>query len=384
MMFPGGIERALGIAEISEWFDWMRREIPRGGIGLPPEETAASFAGHALRLRDRIRGIYRHLPISLENRLIGSMIVYQCWELHRDLYSNAELTSARRKAALITVEAERYVRPMGPSWGYHLVEGRDGFRYLITVPSGLDSETQPATEVICNRLARLVGLAVPDAVIVSVDQNLLGGHDTRPGRSHPMTGHAPELCAGFRYPEPHQSGWPPRRKPFPLDRRSTRHLMGALVFDTWTLNLSPRQWSSDFSQATGRIEIALVGDAGGLAGGDWSRFLDSTHLSLPGVQAIAAKVRRWEQIGPWIGKMAGADLNPIWELAFQMPPAWYGGSGRTLSHVLDKLSRRQWDLPRALHNFVKEGYLPALKMRPSRAITAPDDQAHPLSEARRA
>jgi hypothetical protein len=34
-MFPGGIERALGVAEISEWFDWMRSEIPCGGIDLP-------------------------------------------------------------------------------------------------------------------------------------------------------------------------------------------------------------------------------------------------------------------------------------------------------------------------------------------------------------
>jgi len=372
MMFPGGIERALGIAEISEWFDWMRREIPRGGIVLPPEETAASFAGHALRLRDRIRNTYRHLPISLENHLIESAIVYQCWELHKDLYSNADWPEVRRNAALITVAAERYVRPVGVSWGYHLVEGRDGFRYLITVPTGLDTETVPATEVICNRLARLVGLTVPDVAIVSVEGDLLCGNDTRPGRAHRAPRHAPELCAGYRYLEP--PGRPPREKPFPLDRRNARHLMGALVFDTWTLNLLPRQWSSDFSQATGRIEVALVGDAGGLAGGDWSRFLGSTHLSLPGVQAIAAKVRRWEQIGPWIGKMAGADLNPIWELAFQMRPLWYGGCGRTLSHVLDKLSRRQWDLARALHNFIKEGYLPALKKQPSRAATGPDAQ----------
>jgi hypothetical protein len=76
MMFPGGIKRALGIAEISEWFEWMRREIPRGGLALPPEETAALFAGHALGVRDRVKSIYRyHLPTPLENRFIESALV---------------------------------------------------------------------------------------------------------------------------------------------------------------------------------------------------------------------------------------------------------------------------------------------------------------------
>jgi len=366
-MFPGGIERALGIAEISDWFDWMRREIPGGGVVLPDEEAAAAFAGHALRLRDRIREVYRHLPISLENRLIESAIVYQCWKLQKDLYASAISPGALRAGTLVTVEARRYIRPVGGRWGDHLVECRDGFQYLITVPSGLDSETLPATEIICNRLARMVGLTVPDAAIVSVGERLLSIHDARPGRAHCVAMQALELCAGFRCLDPRHQERGPLEEPFPIDRRNARHLMGALVFDAWTLNLSPRQWSIDFSAASGRVECVLVGDSGGLAGGDWSRFVDSTHESLPAVQAIAVKVRKWEQIGPWIAKMASADLNPIWELAFQMPPQWYGGGRRTLSHVLDKLGHRQWDLARALHHFIRVGYLPALRMQPRRA-----------------
>jgi hypothetical protein len=84
MMFPGGIERALGIVEVSEWFDWMKREIPRGGIDLPDEETATYFCAQALQLRDRARDLSRYVPISLENRLIESAIIYQCWARRRD------------------------------------------------------------------------------------------------------------------------------------------------------------------------------------------------------------------------------------------------------------------------------------------------------------
>lgn len=375
MMFPGGVERALGIAEISEWFDWMRREIPSGAIILPDEETASSFAAHALRLRDRIREVYRRLPISLENRFLESAIIYQCWDLQRRLYANSKWPESTRVATLLKVEASRYIDPVGSRWGYHLVEACDGFRYIVTVPTGFDTETIPATEVICNRLAKLVGLTVCDVAAVLLDRKLLRGSDVRGGRAHREPGRAPQLCAGFRYPKQGQPGKPLREGPLPPGQRGRRRLIGAMVFDTWTLNLLPREWSTDLTDATGRNECTLVSNAGGLAGGDWLRFLGSTHESLPAVQAVATTVRRWEQISPWVQKMACADLNPIWELAFQMPPSWYGGCRRTLSHVLDELGSRQWDLGKAMHHFIRVGYFPSFKRPPWNAAAEPSAQA---------
>jgi hypothetical protein len=379
VIVSGEVCQELGVVEVSEWFDWMRREIGRGGIDLPNEEIAVSLAGHALRLRDRIRDVYRHLPASLEDRLIRSAIVYQCWELQRSLHSNAKWPGANRVGPLVAVEAVRYVRPIGGKWGYHLVEARDGFQYVVTVPTGFFDETVPATEAICNGLARLLGLNVPTAAIVSVEAALLRHcHCTRPGRPHRAARRAPELCAGFRYVDPPPSDEPLQDKQLPLSRRNERHLVGALVFDTWTLNLSPRRWTLAFSKATGRIESTLVSDSGGLAGGDWARFLDASYQSLPAVQVIASKVKRWEQIDPWLRRIAGMNLNPIWELAFQMPTLWYGGCRPGLANVLGKLSMRQWDLARALHHFVQVGYLPSLKMPRSRAAAGPEAGA-PIS-----
>jgi hypothetical protein len=371
MMFPGGVGRALGIAEISEWFDWMRREIPSGAIILPDEEAAASFAAHALRLRDRLREVYHHLPICLERRFLESAIVYQCWNLQRRLYKSARWPEATRVATLLRVEATRYIDPMGSCWGYHLVEACDGFRYIVTVPTGFDTETIPATEVICNRLAKLVGLSVCDIAVVLLDRKLLRDGDVRGGRAHREPGRAPQVCAGFRYPETRPQDEPFREGLLPPGQRSRRRLVGALVFDTWTLNLLPREWSADLDGATGRSECTLASNAGGLAGGDWLQFLSSTHESLPAVQAVATTVRRWAQIDPWVHEMVCANLNPIWELAFQMPPAWYGGCRSTLSHVLDKLGSRQWDLAKAMHHFIKVGYFPSFKKPPLNAAAEP-------------
>ena len=365
-MFPGGVERALGIAEVSEWFDWMRREIPDGGVGLPYEETAVSFAGHALRLRDRIRGLSRHLPASLENRLIESAIVYQCWKRQKDVYSNSKWPEALRAGSLLTVEAERCMRPRGDKWGYHVVKGADGFQYDITVPTGLNTETAPATEVICNGLSRLLGLAGSDAVIVVVKPSLIAhGSDARPGRPHPPAGRAPLLCAGFRCFDSTLADASP---PHELSSRNIRHLAGALVLDIWALNLSARRWSSVFSEATGRDEIVLATCNGCLADGDWQRFLGSTSTATPAPQTVQREVRRPSQLHPWVQSIRQLDLNPIWELAFRMPPQWYGSRRRLIADVLDKLECRSWGLQSTVRELISTGFFPALTVPPSRGV----------------
>jgi hypothetical protein len=147
-----------------------------------------------------------------------------------------------------------------------------------------------------------------------------------------------------------------------------------LVLNSWTLNLSPRQWN-DCSGAVDQLDCALAGDAGGLAGGDWSRFLDSTHESLPAAQAVAARVKKWDQINPWVQKVFQANLDPIWEFAFRMPPEWYGGNRRTLTHVLEKLGRRQWEIGNALLHFLRVGYFPELRMSASGIVGASSKKA---------
>ena len=360
MMFPGGLDRALGGVEVSEWFDWMRREISRGGIDLPDEETATFFSAHALQLRDRIRDLCRHLPISLENRLIESVIVYQCWQRHRSVYQSPEMFELR-SCTLRIVEAVRYIRAMGSRWGGHLVEASNGLPYVVNVPTGYECEKGPATEIICNRLSRLIGLPVPDvALVVAAGAVIPLATDRRPALGLiPKPGRAPKLCVGFRYLSRSPDGVASAMGD--LSARNLRHLVGALIFDIWTLRLSERRWSTSFSEATGRTELTLLGGGDCLAGGDWLRFIGSGFPRRP-AQQVASEIRRWGQISPWLAKIRDLDLNKIWELAFQMPPEWYGGQRRLLAEVLDVISLRQRMLQSNVRDYEREGYFPALRM----------------------
>jgi hypothetical protein len=359
--------------EISEWFDWARRELVAGGLGLSTEETLVAFTGRALILRDRIRVLYRHIPPSLERRLIQSAIIYQSWKLNRETCAQAEWPGANRTESLVVVDAREYSGPVGPEWGSHLIRGQDGFQYIITVPSGFRRDTLLATQMICNTLARSFGLVVPRAAIVSVESGLLkGAHDSRPGRQH-LARRGLQLCAGFRYVDGRPSDDPTQHKRT-LTPRDRRQFLGSLVFDIWTMNLLPREWLSAFDEATGGVASILVDNSGGLAGGDWARFRASDFTSLPAPQATAAKVKNWKQLDPWISRAIGLDLNPLWNTAFEMPPEWYGCNKEDLASVLGKLGSRAWDLPRAVHYFIQMGYFPDLKMPPLRADGTADGE----------
>jgi hypothetical protein len=379
MMFPGGIDRALGIAEISEWFEWMRNQIPGGGIALPDEETATFFAGHALRLRDRLRDTYRHIPRSLEDRLIKSVVVYLCWERHRRLYASAKWPSPFRASELPTVAVERYIRPLDTKWGHHLVLGRDGFRYAIIVPYGGDASTMAATEVLSNALAGLLGLNVPQSVIVDIIR--LKASNSSRVQTVPVDGlsAAPNLCAGVRY----EAGSPSDLLPLGnqgLSARNLGQLIGALALDIWTLNLSERAWTIARNGAKGRVEVTLKGGAGCLCGGDWLRFLGSGPGFLPARQAVAPLLKKRSQIEPWMQKIRQLDLNPIWELFFRMPPHWYGSRRRLVAEVLDKLESRKWCLKSEVRELIRTGYLPGVTELQPRTYF-PLDEATPRRTA---
>jgi hypothetical protein len=348
-------------AEVSEWFDWMRREITQGGIRLPDEETSALFIWKALQLADRTKALYRHLLKDARDTLIKSTIVYQCWEKHAEIQVKAKWPGACSTGDLWLVEATKYIGPIGSSGRHHIVEASDGFPYVVTLSSGLWTETLPATEMICNKLAKLIGLRVPSAAVVTLCPKLLSLVNlARPQwRSH-RSGHSPDPCFGVRYIDPScgavNSGVEPR-----IHKRNPQQAIGSLLFDIWTLNLSPRIQFLSHDSATCRSKSICMGSSDCLSGSNWLDFLNSTFESVPAPQPVAAKVRSWGQLESWLKRIADLDMNPVWEMVFQMPPTWYGSRRRHVTHVLSMLRSRGFDIRRAVFHLTRIGYFAGLR-----------------------
>ena len=140
-MEAGNLASTLHVVEVSEWLDWLRRELTLGGISLPEEETAVLFIEHALRLADRAQGVYRHLPDSLRQRLISASIIYQCWGLQKRLRKEGR---PRESGKLKVVAATSCLALLGTSGSAQQAElstsntmiGRHWRRISLPEPTG--------------------------------------------------------------------------------------------------------------------------------------------------------------------------------------------------------------------------------------------------------
>jgi hypothetical protein len=358
-MESGQNEYSLLIAETSEWFDWLRRDLRLGGISLPCEETSVFFIERALHAADRVRGTYRHLPDALRYKLIKASIIYQCWENQK---GNTEKAAWKVPDCLPAVAAVSYVGPLGTSGRHHLFDASDGFRYVVTLPKPRWTETLPATEMICNELARLFGLAVPSGAVVSVGAKELRLADVNSNDRPEPRRHGSEPCCGFRYLGSERS---PEGARSLQGRWRKKQLRGALVFDIWTLNLATREFLPPSRSAAGQPEVILLDHSHCLSGSKWAEFEDSAVDSCPSPQSAAADVRSLDELWPWVREASMMDLSPIWEIASQIPPQWYGGRRAFVASMLEKLSARRGDLIHSVQLLARKGYFPGSKIQPA-------------------
>jgi len=154
--------------EISEWLNWMRRDLPAGGVELPGEDTSDLFATSAVRLAYRIRNLCRHLPASLRTKLIEAAILHQCWKHRMNLQKKLRAICAGSPAIDIA-QAATLIR--GRPDGECLMEAADGCKYVVKFPKCY-GDTALATEIICLALAKQMGLPVPAASVIVVSHSL--------------------------------------------------------------------------------------------------------------------------------------------------------------------------------------------------------------------
>jgi hypothetical protein len=359
---------SLLIVETSEWFDWLRRELSLGGISLPNEETSVLLIERALHLSDRAQSTYHHLPDALRYKLIKASIVYQCWEKQREITEKAGWN--RNAIALPAVNAISYVRLLGASGRHHLIDASDGFQYAITLPSLRWGETLSATGMICNELARLLDLQVPNAAVVSVGWKLLRLADANCKAWPKPNRRGSEFCCGFRYLGPERDAGVPGAV---RSRACRKELLGALVFDIWTLNLAPREFLPISKATPGKPKMLLFDHGHCLLGSKWNDFEDSSFQSFPSPQWAAGGIKSLDELWPWVHRALMMDLNPLWEIVSQMPAQWYGNRRAIVAGLLEKLSARRGDLIRAVQFLARNGYFPNASIVSQRASASRED-----------
>ncbi len=319
-----------------------------GGINMPTEECAVLYIGLALSMAQKVRAVYRHLPEPLRYQLVEAAVVHECWDSQRR--ERQRLQMPARRDAMYAVEAATYLGAIGNSGAHHLIEARDDFRYVITVPRGLWVETLPATEVICCEAARLLGLTVPTSAIVAVEQSLLRRIDLNCGPwGRPKRRDKFVPCCGFRYvegPEKAATVFDPR-----ANKAIAAQTIGRLVFNLWVQNFRSTRLAVLHDDSLRADRIEFFDHSRCLSGADWNRFMRTAYLAdaCPRIHLTEDDDR---EIRRWIRRVMEIDMSPLWQLVFDMPPAWYGSQRPRLAEVIETLEQRKYQLGRAIDTIV--------------------------------
>ena len=334
-------EKVAIVVETSEWFDWLRQDLLLGGLVLPNEESAVWMIQRALHLADRLRGTYRHLPESLREQFVRSQIVYQCWKEQRDRCERSGRLI--RPALLSRVKATAYLKKLGTSGRHHLIEADDGFSYVVTVASGLWTEFVPATEILCCELARQMGLSVPvSAVVVLSPEHLRKAQESGSDWRRPEGRFTVQECCGFRYVETDEADTDIYK--IALRSRALRtRLLGALLFNVWVGNRRTGRFALRDKGTVRGLQVVFFDYSECFWGSWWSEFTAKSEFA-----DLCANVQLsgtdGEDLRRWARKIRKIDMNPFWELAFQIPHEWYGGNRVRLVDTLQVVEGRRYYL----------------------------------------
>ena len=357
---------ALPLVRIEECLEWMKRELPLGGLPIPrSEQTCVLFAAKALELAEDARC---YSPKQRE-RYAQAEIVRQCWEYQRKLQDKARRSYIIQNKVIPVVHAVKHLRRIDGESQPHLMEASDGLQYVVKFPNNPRGRVSLATEMICNEAARLMGLPVPPMVILRVDKELI--RETKALRMelpHKTVQCEAGFCLGIPFIDSATSTILGRVPPeFAHGGRNFSTLVGGLVFDIWALNTQGRQSVLFFDHTSGRHRLLFIDQSRCLSGSEWYKFCLSGDDAPVAEQPMAERIRSWRHLAPWMCRVGQVKKERLLEIAFHIPESWYGGRRGELIAVIQKLiSRGGISISGILIRLERQGYFPNLR-QPSRS-----------------
>ena len=278
-------------------------------------------------------------------------------KLRRDAKATADALDERRPDRTgpdsSPLRALEFVRRMHGASQPSLMRCEDGGNYVVKFRNNPQHVRVLANEMLASRMARLLGLPVPDPVFIDVPPELVA--------TNPMlefqSGRGREACLpgvqfGSKFPGSPECTLVVDFLPDRLLRRVTsvdKIFAGALVFDKWTCNCDGRQ--AIFHRSTDREgsawAAALIDQGFCFNDGEWN-FPDSPIRSLYPRRLVYEKVRGLQSFEPYLSRLENLEVSEIEECARGIPEDWCGGSPELLARLMERLFERRRRVRQAL------------------------------------
>jgi hypothetical protein len=225
----------------------------------------------------------------------------------------------------------------------HLMRCENGRYVIVKFRNNPQHERVLANEFLATRLAELVELPVPVAMLVEVPQwlvehteelTIVVGSDTIPVEAGLQFGSqyliSPAEGQVFDYLPPEM-----------LDRvRNLNAFAGILALDKWTCNTDGRQAAFWRKGREKKYSAAFIDQGYCFNAGEWT-FPDFPLRGVYPSNEVYANVSGWESFQPWLSRIETLHEDAIREVAEEIPPEWYGGSWCELEALIRRLIERK-------------------------------------------
>ena len=236
------------------------------------------------------------------------------------------------------LRAVEYVTRLRGGSQAQVMRADDGECYAVKFQGNPQCTRVLANEFLACRLAQLIGLRVPQAVVIYADETIireqqiaftLGGASVAP---------KPGPQFGSRWVAEEQSfDFLPRAL---LGRvQNIREFAGVLAFDKWSGNADGRQAVFHRSRQQRKYTATFIDFGYAFNAGEWS-FPDSPLRGTYALNEVYEHIRSMDDLSPWLQRIENLQAEELGRIAEEIPLEWYG-SRSEMQALLQKLLQRR-------------------------------------------
>jgi hypothetical protein len=214
----------------------------------------------------------------------------------------------------------------------------DGKKYVVKFMGNSQSTRVLANDYLACRLARMIGLSVPEPVIILVDEQTILEQQITFTLAGGAVGARPGLQFGSALVTGEVWDWPPGSM---LGRvRNLREFAGLLAFDKWTGNADGRQVVFHKKTHERKYSAKFIDFGYCFNAGEWS-FPDAPLRGVYALNEVYGGIQSWDDFAPWLERIERFSETKLQCIAEEIPCEWYGERSelqRLLSCLLERRS----------------------------------------------
>jgi hypothetical protein len=224
----------------------------------------------------------------------------------------------------------------------------DGNKYVVKFLGNPQHDRVLANEYLACRLAQLIGLSVPEPLIIYVDERTireqqitftLAGRAVAPRPGPQFGSHLVTAELIFDFLPDTILG----------QIRTVAEFAGILAFDKWTGNADGRQVVFHKNAHQRKYTATWIDFGYCFNAGEWS-FPDSPFRGTYARNEVYDHIASWDDFAPWLERIEEFSAAKLHEVADEVPCEWYGERSE-LESLLEQLLERCWIVRQLIEDF---------------------------------